>query len=88
MLHNAERRGLRSAKPFDPSEEAPINGLLGASITYRIATGPREGQKVFMLQTLPAEPDGPRREAAESAKPSYLRNPPTQHRGEAPDSER
>jgi hypothetical protein len=30
---------------FDPSEEAPIHGLLGASITYRIATGPREGQK-------------------------------------------
>ena len=52
---------------FDPSEEAPINGLLGASITYRIATGPREGQKVFTLQTLPAEPDGPRGEAAESS---------------------
>ena len=29
---------------FDPGEEAPINGLLGASITYRIATRPREGQ--------------------------------------------
>src|SRR5690606_19531942 len=36
---------------FDPGEEAPINALLGASITYRIATGPREGQKVFTLQT-------------------------------------
>jgi catechol 2,3-dioxygenase-like lactoylglutathione lyase family enzyme len=34
---------------FDPSEEAPINTLLGHSITYRIATGPREGQKVFTL---------------------------------------
>jgi hypothetical protein len=52
---------------FDPGEEAPINSLLGASITYRIATGPREGQKVFTLQTLPAEPDEPRREAAESS---------------------
>jgi hypothetical protein len=52
---------------FDPSEEAPINGLLGASITYRIATGPREGQKVFTLQTLPAERDEPRREVAESS---------------------
>jgi len=30
---------------FAPGEEAPINALLGASITYRIATGPREGQK-------------------------------------------
>ena len=29
---------------FDPGEEAPINALLGASIRYRIATGPREGQ--------------------------------------------
>jgi len=52
---------------FDPGVEAPINSLLGASITYRIATGPREGQKVFTLQTLPAEPDEPRREAAESS---------------------
>src|SRR5690606_32058502 len=41
--------------------------LLGASITYRIATGPREGQKVFTLQTLPAEPEAPRREVAESS---------------------
>jgi hypothetical protein len=52
---------------FDPAEEAPINGLLGASITYRIATGPREGQKVFSLQTLPAEPDKTRRDVAESS---------------------
>jgi hypothetical protein len=52
---------------FDPAEEAPINSLLGASITYRIATGAREGQKVFTLQTLPAEPDEPRREVAESS---------------------
>ena len=27
---------------LDPSEEPPIHGLLGSSITYRIATGPRE----------------------------------------------
>lgn len=42
---------------FDPGEEAPINGLLGHSIKHRIATGPREGQKVFTLQTLPADPE-------------------------------
>jgi hypothetical protein len=61
-------RGIENAYlAFDPAEEAPINGLLGASITYRIATGPREGQKVFRLQTLPAEPDEPRREVAESS---------------------
>jgi hypothetical protein len=52
---------------FDPGEEAPINALLGHSITYRIATGPREGQKVFTLQTLPAEPEAPRRAVAESS---------------------
>src|SRR5690606_34395489 len=34
---------------------------------HRIATGPREGQKVFTLQTLPAEPEAPRREVAESS---------------------
>jgi hypothetical protein len=61
-------RGIENAYlAFDPAEEAPINGLLGASITYRIATGPREGQKLFTLQTLPAEPEGPRREVAESS---------------------
>ena len=52
---------------FDPAEEAPIHGLLGSSITYRIATGPREGRKVFTLQTLPAEPYAPRPEVAESS---------------------
>jgi len=50
---------------FDPAEEPPVHGLLGASITYRIATGPREGQKVFTLQTLPPEPDRPRPAVAE-----------------------
>lgn len=28
--------------------------LLGSSITYRIAVGPQQGGKVFMLQMLPA----------------------------------
>ncbi len=35
--------------------------LLGSSITYRIATGPRGGQKGFTLQMLPAETGAPRR---------------------------
>ena len=52
---------------FDPGEEPPIHALLGSSITYRIATGPREGQKVFTLQTLPAEPDALRPQVAESS---------------------
>jgi hypothetical protein len=65
---------------FDPGEEAPINRLLGASITYRIATGPREGQKVFTLQTLPAEPEVPRREVALELRVLAARG----HRGEGP----
>jgi hypothetical protein len=52
---------------FDPGQEPSIHGLLGSSITYRIATGPREGQKVFTLQTQPAEPDRPRPQVAESS---------------------
>jgi hypothetical protein len=39
-------RGIENAYlTFDPGEDAPINSLLGASITYRIATGPREGRR-------------------------------------------
>jgi hypothetical protein len=32
--------------------------LQGASVSYRIAMGPQQGQKVFTLQTLPASNDG------------------------------
>jgi len=63
VTHDFEKAYLA----FDPAEEPPIHALLGSSITYRIATGPREGQKVFTLQTLPAEPDAPRPEVAESS---------------------
>jgi hypothetical protein len=52
---------------FDPTAEAPINSLIGHSITYRVATGPREGQKVFTLQTLPPDPDRSRANVAESS---------------------
>ena len=52
---------------FDPGDEAPVNVLLGHAITYRIATGPREGQKVFTLQTLPADPERARIDVAESS---------------------
>ena len=31
-----------------------MDDLLGHSITYRVAVGPRAGQKVFTLQTVPA----------------------------------
>jgi hypothetical protein len=33
-----------------------MDDLLGHSITYRVAMGPRAGQKVFTLQAIPAEP--------------------------------
>jgi hypothetical protein len=35
---------------------------------HRVATGPREGQKVFMRQTIPAEPEVPRREVVEKLR--------------------
>jgi len=61
-------RAVHFGRPgFDPSEEAPINTLLGHSITYRIATGPREGQKVFTLATLPADPDRVSADVAQSS---------------------
>ena len=52
---------------FDSSEETPIHSLLGHSITYRIATGPREGQKVFTLQTLAPDADRSIANLAESS---------------------
>lgn len=53
--HSLERAGLITRDieyaylALDPGKEPPIHGLFGASITYRIATGRREGQKVFTL---------------------------------------
>jgi hypothetical protein len=37
-----------------PDDDDPMHTLIGHSITYRIATGPRQGRKVLTLQTLPA----------------------------------
>jgi hypothetical protein len=39
----------------------------GHSITYRVAVGPRAGQKVFSLQTVPAREEGPRKGVAHCA---------------------
>jgi hypothetical protein len=61
-------RDIESAHlAFDPSEETPIHRLLGHPITYRIATGAREDQKAFTLQTIPADPQAPRRDVAEAS---------------------
>ncbi len=54
-----ERKGLlerdieSSQLTLDPDEDDGMNALLGYSITYRVAVGPRAGQKAFTLQTLP-----------------------------------
>ncbi len=42
-----------TAEGVGADNETPMNHLLGSSITYRIATGPQQGRKVFTLQTLP-----------------------------------
>lgn len=34
-------------------DDDPLHQLLGHSISYRIAVGPNQGRKVFILQTLP-----------------------------------
>ena len=55
-----ERQGLRvrdeesSHLALEAWDDAVLDGLLGHSITYRIAVGPHQGQKVFTLQTVPA----------------------------------
>jgi len=38
-----------------------MDDLLGHSITYRVAVGPRAGQKVFTLPTVPAREEEPRK---------------------------
>jgi hypothetical protein len=65
-----ERRGLverdlENAWLATETEAGPLDDLLGHSITYRIAVGPRAGQKLSTLQTVPprllgleAEPNG------------------------------
>ena len=35
-------------------DETGLEGVLGSSITYRIAVGPQQGRKAFCLQSLPA----------------------------------
>ena len=54
-----EKRGLierdiENAWLAEDGEGGPLDDLLGHSITYRIAVGPRAGQKLFTLQTVPA----------------------------------
>jgi hypothetical protein len=50
-----------------PEVGGPLDDLLGHSITYRVAVGPRTGQKVLSLQTAPARADEPRQGVAQYA---------------------
>lgn len=58
-----EQRGLierdtENAWLAAQGEGGPLDDLIGHSMTYRIAVGPRAGQKLFTLQTVPArEPE-------------------------------
>ena len=62
-----EKRGLleRDAESAwlngEPAEAGALDDLIGHSITYRIAVGPRAGQKVFRLQSIAAQPERPER---------------------------
>jgi len=46
---------------LDPEAGSVMDDLLGHSITDRVAVGPRAGQKVFTLQTVPAREEEPRK---------------------------
>ena len=51
-------RDMQNAWLAMQGEGGPLDDLIGHSITYRIAVGPRAGQKLFTLQTVPArEPE-------------------------------
>lgn len=61
-----ERQGVLSRDAessylaLEPDAGGAMDDLLGHSITYRVAVGPRAGQKVFALQSVPAREEEPR----------------------------
>jgi hypothetical protein len=61
-------RDLENAWLSADTEAGPLDDLLGHSITYRIAVGPRAGQKLFALQTVPPRPQGPEGEPNGAAR--------------------
>ena len=45
---------------LEQGNEDPLQQVLSCSVTYRIATGPQQGRKVFTLQTIPAREEDDR----------------------------
>lgn len=52
-----ERDAENSWLTLEEEEDDVLTQLQGASVTYRIATGPQQGRKVFTLQTVPERED-------------------------------
>lgn len=53
LLERGDEHSYLNASAIE-DEQDPMHQLHGSSVTYRIAVGPRQGRKVFTLQTLPA----------------------------------
>ncbi|HEY5567498.1 MAG TPA: hypothetical protein VIM81_09670 [Gammaproteobacteria bacterium] len=56
LIEDHPRAENRKVEP--KTDAAAMNDLLGRSITYRVAVGPRAGEKGFTLPTLPPVPEG------------------------------
>jgi hypothetical protein len=56
-------RDMENAWLAMQAEGGPLDDLIGHSITYRIAVGPRAGQKLFTLQTVPARVPEPEQQS-------------------------
>jgi hypothetical protein len=68
-----ERRGLlvrdceNAYLTLDPVAGGPMDDLLGHSITYRVAMGPRAGQKMFTLHSVSGQPDAQQKGLAQAS---------------------
>ena len=52
-------RDMESAWLAMQGAEGSLDELIGRSISYRVAVGPRAAQKLFTLQTVPARGEEP-----------------------------
>ncbi len=67
-LQSLVERDLENAWLAADTEARPLDDLPGHSITYRIAVGPRAGQKLFTLQTVAPRLQGPEGEPNGAAR--------------------